>query len=50
MLGRKKLKVFEGQTRKLKVGQEAEDFPINDNLSLGDLKGSPIFLVFWKTF
>jgi hypothetical protein len=43
------MKVFEGQMGKLEVGQEAEDFPINDNLSLGDLKGSLIFLVFWKT-
>jgi hypothetical protein len=47
--GRKTLKVFEGQTRKLKVGREAEDFPMDDNLSLADLKGHPIFLVFWKT-
>jgi hypothetical protein len=43
------MKVFDGQTARLNTGQEAEDFPINDNLSLRDLKGSPIFLVFWKT-
>jgi len=43
------LKVFEGKTKKLKAGQEAEDFSIGNDLFLSDLKGSPIFLVFWKT-
>ncbi len=43
------MKVFEDQTRKLEVGHEAEDFTIGNDLSLSDLKGSPIFLVFWKT-
>jgi len=49
MLGRKKLKVFEGQTRKLKVGEEAEDSPVGNDLFLSNLRGSPIFLIFWKT-
>jgi hypothetical protein len=43
------MKVFEEQMNRLKVGQETEDFSINDNLFLSDLKGYPIFLVFWKT-
>jgi peroxiredoxin len=43
------MKIFEKQTRNLKVGQKAEDFPLEENLSLADLKGHPIFLVFWKT-
>jgi len=43
------MKVFEERMNRLKVEQEPEDFPINDNLSLSDLKGCPIFLVFWKT-
>lgn len=43
------MKVSEEQTKKLEVGQEAEDFTIGDDLSLSDLKGSPIFLVFWNT-
>ncbi len=43
------MKVFEDQARTLEVGQKAENFHIRDNLSLSDLKGSPIFLVFWKT-
>jgi len=43
------MKVFENHTRNLKVGQNAEDFPIDESLSLADLKGHPIFLVFWKT-
>ena len=43
------MKVFENQTRNLKVGQKAEDFPIDDNLSLAGFRGYPIFLVFWKT-
>jgi hypothetical protein len=43
------LKVFKDQIKNLKVGQEAEAFPIDDHLSLLDLKGHPIFLVFWKT-
>ena len=43
------MKVFENQTEHLKVGQWVEDFPGNNNLSLSDLKGSPILLVFWKT-
>jgi len=44
------MKVFENQKENLKVGQEAEDFPIGNDLSLSHSKGSPIFLVFWKTF
>ncbi len=43
------MKVFEEQTKKLEVGQEAEDFLIGNDLFLSNLKGSLIFLVFWKT-
>ncbi len=43
------MKVFEKQTGILKIGQEAKDFHIGENLSLADLKGHPIFLVFWKS-
>ncbi len=43
------MKVFEDQLRKLEVGQEAADFQTGDHLSLSDFKGSPVFLVFWKT-
>jgi hypothetical protein len=43
------MKVFKEQINPIKVGQEVEDFLITDNLSLVDLKGHPIFLVFWKT-
>jgi peroxiredoxin len=43
------MKVFENQTEHLKVGQRVEDFPVSNNLSLSDLRGSPILLVFWKT-
>jgi len=43
------MKVFEYQAGNLKVGQEAEDFSIGNELLLSNLKGSPIFLVFWKT-
>jgi hypothetical protein len=43
------MKVSEEQTKRLKVGQEAEDFSIGNDLFLSDLKGSPIFLVFWNT-
>jgi hypothetical protein len=43
------MKVFENQTEYLKVGQRVRDFPMSHNLSLSDLKRSPIFLVFWKT-
>jgi len=43
------MKVFKDQSRTLEVGQEAEDFRIGNDLCLSDLKGSPIFLVFWKT-
>jgi len=43
------MKVFEDQTKKLDINQEAEDFPVGNNLFLSNLKGSPIFLVFWKT-
>jgi len=32
MPGRKQLKIFEGQTKKLEIGQEAEDFPIGNGL------------------
>lgn len=43
------MRVFEEQTRKIEVGQEAEDFPVGNDLFLSNLKGSLIFLVFWKT-
>jgi len=43
------MRIFEEQTRKVEVGQEAEDFPVGNDLFLSNLKGSPIFLVFWKT-
>jgi len=43
------MKVFEEQIKRLEVGQKAEDFSIGNKLSLSNLKGSPIFLVFWKT-
>lgn len=42
------MKIFDEQTNRLKVGEEAEDFHIGDNLYLSELKGSPVFLVFWK--
>ena len=42
------MKVFEDQLKTLEVGQKAHDFRMGD-LSLTDFKGSPIFLVFWKT-
>ena len=48
-LGELEMKVFENQTGNLRVGQKAEDVPIDENRSLADLKGDPIFLVFWKT-
>ena len=40
------MKVFEDQTKKLEVGQEAEDFSTGNDLFLSNSKGSPIFLVF----
>jgi hypothetical protein len=43
------MKVFEEREDRFKVGQGVEDFLVTDNLSLVDLKGHPIFLVFWKT-
>jgi len=43
------MKVFEDETKRLGVGQKAENFHFGKNLSLSNLKGSPIFLVFWKT-
>jgi hypothetical protein len=43
------MKIFEQQGNRLKVGQEPDDFPIGNDLFLSKLKGSPIFLVFWKT-
>jgi hypothetical protein len=42
------MKIFDDQSRTLEVGQEAVDFPIDDGSYLSDLKGAPIFLVFWK--
>jgi hypothetical protein len=45
-----KMKVFEEHASRFKEGHEVDDFPINGKLSLSDLKGYPIFLVFWKTF
>jgi hypothetical protein len=43
------MKVFDNQTNMLKNGQRAEDFPISGHISLSNLEGSPILLVFWKT-
>ena len=43
------MRIFVEQTRKIEVGREAEDFSIGNDLFLSDLKGSPIFLVFWNT-
>jgi peroxiredoxin len=43
------MKVFEEQVDRLKVGQEAHNFRLNNNLRLSDSKGDPILLVFWKT-
>ena len=43
------MEVFENLTKKLEVGQEARNFPVGENQSLSDLKGSVILLVFWKT-
>lgn len=45
------MKVFDNQTGSLKVGHKVKDFPIDidKDLSLSNVKGSPIFLVFWKT-
>ncbi len=42
------MKIFDEQIYRLKIGQEAEDFPIDNAISLSNFKGSPIFLVFWK--
>ena len=42
------MKVFEEQTEKLEIGKEAEDFTVGNDLFLSDLRGSPIFLIFWK--
>jgi hypothetical protein len=43
------MKIFEEQGSRIGLGQEAQDFPANNNLSLSGLRGHPIFLVFWKT-
>jgi len=43
------MKIFEEQENRLKVGQEANPFPLANDLRLSDLKGNPILLVFWKT-
>jgi hypothetical protein len=43
------MKIFEKQKSRFRVGQEVENSLVTDKLSLVDLKGSPIFLVFWKT-
>jgi len=43
------MKVFEEEAKRLAVGQKAENSHIGNNLSLSNSKGSPIFLVFWKT-
>ena len=43
------MRIFEDQSRKIEIGQEAVDFPIGNDLFLSNLKGSLIFLVFWKT-
>ena len=43
------MKIFDDQSGKFEIGQEAEDFSINGDLCLSDLKGFPILIVFWKT-
>jgi len=43
------MKIFENPTERLELGQEAKNFPVGENQSLSDLKGSAILLVFWKT-
>jgi peroxiredoxin len=43
------MKVFEEQANRLKVGQQANNIPLNENLYLSNFKGHPILLVFWKT-
>jgi hypothetical protein len=43
------MKIFEEQANRLKVGQEAEAFSLNEKLPLSNFRGHPILLVFWKT-
>ena len=43
------MKVFEAQTKRIGIGRKAENVLISSDLSLSNVKGSPIFLVFWKT-
>jgi hypothetical protein len=43
------MKIFDDLAKKLAIGQKAENFSFGEGLSLSNLKGSPIFLVFWKT-
>ena len=43
------MKVFEEQVNSLKVGQEADNISLNENLYLSNFRGQPILLVFWKT-
>lgn len=40
---------IEIQETKLEIGQRAKDFLMDDNSYSSDLKGSVIFLVFWKS-
>ena len=43
------MKVFDDLAKGLEVGQAAYNFPIPNDRMLFDLKGTPIFLIFWKT-
>ena len=42
------MKVFDDQANVVEVGQKAADFRIDDDRSLSDLVGFPLFFVFWK--
>lgn len=43
------MRIFEIQEKKLEIGQRAEDFSMDNNSCLSDLKGAVIFMVFWKS-
>jgi len=43
------MKVFDDQANVIEVGQKAADFRIDDDRSLSDLEGFPLFFVFWKS-
>jgi len=43
------MKVFEEHAEGIAVGQKAAGFRIDATVSLADLAGSPVFLVFWKS-